>query len=136
MNMILYKPIYKIISERQKLIDNNYEEARTNSCKSKVILEERDEKLVEAKASSRQKIATALEDANLTRSEKILVAKKEAKDTLENNKNLTNEEKEKAIQPLKDEIKNLAQMISDKILKEHETIEEIDNQYIENIIQG
>ena len=136
MNMILYKPIYKIISERQKLIDDNYEAAKTNSSKSRVILEERDEKLVEAKASSRQKIATALEDANLTRSEKILVAKKEAKNTLENNKNLTNEEKEKAIQPLKDEIKNLAQMISDKILKEHEAIEEIDNQYIENIIQG
>ena len=136
MNTVLYKPIYKIISTRQKIIDDNYEAAKTNSNKSKIILEEREEKLVEAKASSKQKISKAIEDANSTRNVKILDAKKEATKSLENNKILTNEEKNKAYGPLKNEIKDLAQIISDKILKEHETIENIDDKFVENLIQG
>ena len=38
--------------------------------------------------------------------------------------------------PLKAEVITLAQVISDKILKDHEKIDNIDNEFIEKIIQG
>lgn len=136
MNAILYKPIYSIILKRKNLIDGNYETAKTNSNKSKVILLEREEKLTQAKASSREKIKLAIEDANSIRNEKVSVAKTEAKNNLEANKANLEEEKNKAADSLKNEIVDLAQMISDKILKSHEEIENVDNQYIENLIQG
>ena len=136
MNFILYQPIYKIVSKRKQMIDDNYEIAKTNSSKSKVLLSKREDKLIEAKASSRQKYSKAFEDANSIRNEKITEAKKEARNSLEENKIKAQEETNQVIEPLRNEVINLAQLISDKILKNHEEMENIDNQYIENLIQG
>ena len=136
MNSILYKPMSEIVSKRQKLIDENYETAKTNQSKSKVILSEREEKLIEAKASSKQKISKAIEDANSIRTQKISQAKKEANTVIKDNQNVLNEEKQKSINPLKNEVVGLAQTISDKILKNHEKIENFDNQLVEKLIQG
>ena len=136
MNFILYKPIYKIVSKRKQMIDDNYEIAKTNSSKSKVLLSKREDKLIEAKASSRQKYSKAFEDANSIRNEKIAEAKKEARNSLEENKTKAQEETNQVIEPLRNEGINLAQLILDKILKSHEEMENIDNQYIENLIQG
>ncbi len=136
MNFILYQPIYKIVSKRKQMIDDNYEIAKTNSSKSKVLLSKREDKLIEAKASSRQKYSKAFEDANSIRNEKITEAKKEARNSLEENKTKAQEETNQVIEPLRNEVINLAQLISDKILKNHEEMENIDNQYIENLIQG
>ena len=87
MNGILYKPMSEIVSKRQKLIDENYETAKTNQSKSKVILSEREDKLIEAKASSKQKITKAVEDANSIRTQKISQAKKEANAVIKENQN-------------------------------------------------
>lgn len=136
MNFILYKPINKIVSKRQKLIDENYEIAKTNISKSKVILSQREETLDKAKASSREEISKSIEDANSIKNTKLISSKKEARNTIEENKNLLNETKNNAIEPLKNEVVALAQSISDKILKNHEKIENVDNEFIEKIIQG
>ncbi len=136
MNGILYKPMSEIVSKRQKLIDENYETAKTNQSKSKVILSEREDKLIEAKASSKQKITKAVEDANSIRTQKISQAKKEANAVIKENQNVLNEEKQNSLEPLKNEVVGLAQTISDKILKNHEKIENFDNQLVEKLIQG
>ncbi len=136
MNFMLYKPINKIVSKRQKLIDENYEIAKTNISKSKVILSQREETLDKAKASSREEISKSIEDANSIKNTKLISSKKEARNTIEENKNLLNETKNNAIEPLKNEVVVLAQSISDKILKNHEKIENVDNEFIEKIIQG
>ncbi len=38
MNAIFYKPIQKIVTERQKFIDENYEEAKKHKANSEKIL--------------------------------------------------------------------------------------------------
>ena len=68
MNKILYKPISKIVNEREGFINSNYAEAKETTEKSENILKERDEKLVQTKTESRKII-----------SDKVQTAHKEAK---------------------------------------------------------
>ena len=54
MNYILYKPINGIVEKRKNIIDENYSLAQKNSEKSKAILQDRLDKLDNARSRAKE----------------------------------------------------------------------------------
>ncbi len=135
MNIILYKPINDIVSKRKNYIDTNYDKAKDNSEKTKAILEDRKNQLAKARLGAKEDIDKKIGLIKNQREEITLKAQKEAKELVEQNRlqsiNSSNEAKE----TLKVEIKNLAQMISDRFLNPEEKIADMDNNLVDKIMQ-
>lgn len=136
MNIILYKPINDIVSKRKNYIDTNYDKAKDNSEKTKAILEDRKNQLAKARLGAKEDVDKKIGLIKNQREEITLKAQKEAKELVEQNRlqsiNSSNEAKE----TLKVEIKNLAQMISDRFLNPEEKIADMDNNLVDKIMQG
>lgn len=135
MNIILYKPINDIVSKRKNYIDTNYDKAKDNSEKTKTILEDRKNQLAKARLGAKEDVDKKIGLIKNQREEITLKAQKEAKELVEQNRlqsiNSSNEAKE----TLKVEIKNLAQMISDRFLNPEEKIADMDNNLVDKIMQ-
>lgn len=135
MNIILYKPINDIVSKRKNYIDTNYDKAKDNSEKTKAILEDRKNQLAKARLGAKEDVDKKIGLIKTQREEITLKAQKEAKELVEQNRlqsiNSSNEAKE----TLKVEIKNLAQMISDRFLNPEEKIADMDNNLVDKIMQ-
>ena len=135
MNIILYKPINDIVSKRKNYIDTNYDKAKDNSEKTKTILEDRKNQLAKARLGAKEDVDKKIGLIKNQREEITLKAQKEAKELIEQNRlqsiNSSNEAKE----TLKVEIKNLAQMISDRFLNPEEKIADMDNNLVDKIMQ-
>lgn len=135
MNIILYKPINNIVSKRKNYIDTNYDKAKDNSEKTKAILEDRKNQLAKARLGAKEDVDKKIGLIKNQREEITLKAQKEAKELVEQNRlqsiNSSNEAKE----TLKVEIKNLAQMISDRFLNPEEKIADMDNNLVDKIMQ-
>lgn len=135
MNIILYKPINDIVQKRKKYIDDNYNEAKDNAQKTKTILEDRKDKLSKARFEAKEKVDTQVNAAKNKKDEITKIAKHQAKESIEAQRLQTLNESNEAKVALKGEIKNLAQMISDKFLNAEEKIADVDNNLVERIMQ-
>ena len=135
MNIILYKPINDIVQKRKKYIDDNYNEAKDNSQKTKTILEDRKNKLSKARFDAKEQVDKEVNSAKNKKDEITSNAKKQAKENIEAQRLQTLSESNQAKDALKGEIKNLAQMISDKFLNSDEKIADVDNNLVERIMQ-
>ena len=135
MNIILYKPINDIVQKRKDFIDANYNEAKSNADKTRTILDERKNKLASARQNAKERSEEKINSAKNKKDEITSKAKQSAKENIEKarieNLNSSNEVKE----ALRGEIKNLAQMISDRFLNHEEKIADIDNTLVDKIMQ-
>lgn len=124
MNLIFYKPISKVIYERQKLIGDALNAAQKSKDETKELLTNRDYRLTKSAADSRKLIADKIEEAN--KSSKVLTQK--AKEKSQNDISLAKEnlhkEAETLNRELNIEVKNLAEIISSNILGIDVKIEE------------
>lgn len=116
MNLIFYKPISKVIYERQKLIGDALTDAQNSKEKAQELLTNRDYRLNKSAMESRKLIADKIEEAN--KNSKLLTQKAKlksqqdiafAKADLNNQVKILNSE-------LDVEVKNLAEIISSNIL--------------------
>lgn len=135
MNWILYKPIGDIVAKRQNLIDENYNEAKNNSEKSKTILQDRLDKLSKAHKTSQDSYIEAINKAKDKKEDSIRLAKENAIAEIEKQNNIYGEESRQAEDTLKKDIINLAEIISGKFIKTSEKIE-IDPELVDKIMQG
>ena len=135
MNKILYEPISNIVLKREKLIDENYSLARKNQEKSKAILDDRLDKLNNAKSRVKEETAVALNKAKEEQKIAQDGAKIESKDNIDKNIDKLNNEKLDAINILKNDVINLAQAISDKFIDTQDRISDVDMNEIEKIMQ-
>lgn len=118
MNEILYKPISKIVEEREHLINDNYESAKESKEQAGAIYADRDEKLSKTAAENKKLTAETLAKANADAKNKTTDAKQnsiaqinEAKSDIQNRSEALNNE-------IKGRIDELADNISAKILGE------------------
>lgn len=109
MNLILYKPISKIINERQKFYDKNLSIVTTSKQKASDVLKSRDEA--------------------------ILGAKVEASNILKNMQEKTKANKELVLQNKKDEIKNLLSKNADELCQNKQNIKEELKQEMETYVK-
>lgn len=115
MNAIFYKPVLKIIEEREKFIRDNYDEANATKEKADNLLQDKETRMNETYKNAKQILTDNKIQANLSAQEIIENAKSSSeakisseKDRIETEKNSTD------IDGTADE---LSQAIVDKILE-------------------
>lgn len=116
MNAIFYKPLQKVVFERQKFIDDTTEEAKSHREKSEAILKDKDKKLEKTKHEARKIISDKSEEIKTKKAELTSEAQQKANKQVEAAKGNLNQSKDEAQKVLSDEAQKLAQSISAKIL--------------------
>ncbi len=116
MNAIFYKPLQKIVLERQKFIDETNQEAKLAQEKSETILKDRDEKLEKTRADAKKTILEKTEEVKAQKAEITSEAQKSAFEKIENAKNELYSSESDVKTALQDEAKNIADVITSKIL--------------------
>ena len=116
MNKIFYKPLAKIMEERQKFIDAAVSDAKYSNDKADEILKDRDEKLNSSLVKSRQIIADMTNSANKNADNIIKDAKSNAQKTISDKKSDLQMQADELDKNLEPEIIKLANVISDKLL--------------------
>lgn len=125
MNKIFYKPLENAMYEREEFINNTLSQAKYSSDKADAILKDKDEKLKKTSAESKKFLTEKITEANKYANEVINQAKSKSKLDIDNAKSdlsVKSDELNKEIQP---EIKNLASIISSKILGFETKVEDI-----------
>ena len=135
MNKILYQPISDIVEKRNKFIDENYNEAKENSEKSKSILKDRLNQLREANDTAKTKFTKAMESAKDKKNQRLMSAKEQSKVDIKEKTIDFQKQSDEAKNALKGEIVSLAQMISDKFIQSDLKVQD-ENELIEKIMQG
>ena len=135
-NLIFYKPMKKVLDERENYIADNEKSANDNLSTAQSLVEEKDKKIAEAKGKSSQ----LLNETSLKTQEKFDAAVKDAKQNsnakLDELKNNLEEEKVAAQDELKKEIGVYAANIISKILKKEVTMVNVQDEVIEKALRG
>ena len=113
----LFKPVNKMIDDRQKEIDDLYADA--NAAKEKAASMEADytQRLSEAKDASAQIIAEATQEAHRRRDDIIIHAQTDADAIREKARADIELERKKALNGVKDEISRIAIDIAEKVVE-------------------
>ena len=134
MNKILYAPILAIMEERKAFIDGNYQRAKDNDEKSNLLLQEKEEKFLEAKEDAREKYNETLEEFKSQKAEIVLNAQNSSKENLENSRleldNVSNEVKN----ALKGSMTDLANDIVEKVIGYRSEVQGFDDEVVNNIL--
>ncbi len=134
MNKVLYAPILGIMEERKAFIDSNYNEAKTNDEKSASLVQEREEKLDEAKDTAREKYLESVDKYKSKRTEQINSVQNEVRNELEQSK----EELKHLSDSVKDELKgrmtNLASDIVEKVIGYRSEVQDFDNEVVSSVL--
>ncbi len=115
MNVILYRPMEKIVEERKELIEKNYSESETTKLKTKSILEKKAQEIAQAKANAKNSIDTKLNNDYAESSKKLREEKIKSVQYLSEQKQKLKSESEMTEANLSENIKQYAQMIKDRL---------------------
>jgi len=115
MNAIFYKPLSKVVLERQKFIDDTLEEAKVHTQKSEAILKDKEHKLEKTKHEAKKIILDKSEEVKTQKAALAADAQQKAARTVESAKGELQKSKDEAQTVLTEEAKRLAEAISAKI---------------------
>lgn len=134
MNKIFYKPLERVIDERQKFIDETKSDAEKSNLKAEAIINDREERLTKSAADSKKLVADKINEAN--ENSKIVTsnAKQKSQEEIASAKSALKNEAQQTTEELKFQVKDLAEVISSKILGMNTNIENIDNEIVNRIL--
>lgn len=135
MNAILYKPVLKVINERQTYIDDNLNAAQNSKTKAKSILDDKECRLNEASAKSKQIVSSRVLEENEKAKCLTESAKAESLQSINSAKKALQNEEIQTAEALVPNIKALAENISAKILGETTSTENVDYDYINKVLK-
>ena len=115
MNVILYRPLERIVDERKKLIEKNYSDGESAKLEAKSILEKKANELAQAKADAKHSIDVNLKKDYDESSEKLREEKVKSVQYLSEQKDLLKQESDMTEANLNENIRQYAQMIKDKL---------------------
>lgn len=118
MNKILYKPITKIVEMREKMINENYNAAKTDVERADNIYKDREERLQRCAAENKKYMTKHLEDANIQAKQKTAEAKQNSVDEINAAKNELRQKETDFLNQIQGRIDEFAEDISAKILGE------------------
>lgn len=116
MNKIFYKPLEKVMSDRENFIKNTLEDAEYSSQKAASILKDRDEHLKKSAQDAKQLISDKISAEKNDNYKLIEDARFKSQTEISNAKNALNEQSQKLNNDLNNEAERLAEIISSKIL--------------------
>lgn len=114
----LFGPVLKMIDDRQKEIDNIYEDANTAKKEAEALRDSYTAMLADANNQREQILSDATRQAQLREEEIIKDAQKQAARTLDRAQEMIALEKKQAMQDLKDEVSVIAVDIASAVLQE------------------
>ena len=134
MNKIFYKPLERVMDERQKFIDETKSDAEKSNLKAEAIINDREERLTKSAADSKKLVADKINEAN--ENSKIVTsnAKQKSQEEIASAKSALKNEAQQTTKELKFKVKDLAEVISSKILGMNTNIENIDNEIVNRIL--
>lgn len=116
MNAIFYKPLQKVVFERQNFIDETNEEAKAHREKSEAILKDKAQKLDQTKHDAKKIIADTADAVKSQKSSLAADAQQKAVQKIDNAKNELKKSSDEVQDSLSEKSKDLAQAIASKIL--------------------
>ncbi len=134
MNLIFYKPLEKIINERQSIIDGSFAEAEASKKAAGSIRLEREQKLSETLKQSKKIISDKVNEANNNSKSLTGEAKNFSQQQINSAKENLNNEAGKTSEELKLRVKDLAEIISAKVLGAETQITNNDTDLINRIL--
>lgn len=135
MNWIFYKPILGVIEERENFINNHYNDAKNSKDRADALLKDKDERLNKTLSDSRKIVSNKVEEANENSKTLTEDAKKSSQDKIaEAKKNLSLDEKN-TTEAIKNNVKDLAENISSKILGENFGIDNVDYELVNKALK-
>lgn len=131
----LYKPVKKMLEERQKTIDGNYEDAE--KAKEQALSEQKayEEKLSSAKEEADGVIQSAVDIAKAREKEILAEAKLKAEGIIRKAEEDAALEMRKAEESIKSEIVEVSTLLTEKMLEREISIED-HKQMIDSFIEG
>jgi F-type H+-transporting ATPase subunit b len=133
---ILFKPVKKLIEDRQNKIEDELEDAKTKNVQAESLIADYDGKIAAIEEEGRQMISAAALKAENRASEIIKAAEKEAELIKKRAEKEIEREKLKAVNELKEDIVSLSLLAASKILEkdidqdQHKTMI---NQFLEEV---
>ena len=132
MNKIFYKPLEKVMAERQKFIDDAKTDALNSSFKTDAILKDREDRLNKSTADSKKLVADKINEANSKAA--AAKAKQKSQEEITSAKSRLHNEALETTEGLKNGVKDLAEVISSKVLGMETRIENTDNELVNRIM--
>jgi F-type H+-transporting ATPase subunit b len=116
MNTILYRPLERIVDEREKLISENYEKAKELNSEAKNLLEKKAFEIAQAKVKAKN-YADEEQKKNYDESSKKIRAEKEnSLKYINEQKQIMHKESEKFKQDMNANIESFAELIMKKFI--------------------
>ena len=112
----LFKPVMKMIADRQKEIDDLYDAAGSAKASAEALEQEYQQKLSVAAETSERLVKEAADRGRIREEEIIRQANREASAILDKAAADIAQEKKKAINDAKDEISDIAMAIAEKVV--------------------
>ena len=116
LTVILYKPVAKVIDERESYINGNLTEASDKLIKADELYTEYDEQLKTARINAQSIIAQSEKEAKEVVALEIGQARKDAAKLIEQTNNELESQKSLALNKLETQVDELSQLIKEKLL--------------------
>ncbi|MEG4344585.1 F0F1 ATP synthase subunit B' [Microcoleus sp. A003_D6] len=116
LNAVFYKPVTKMLDERDEYIRTTQVSAGERLAKAQKLAQEYEQKLGETRKQSQAVIAAAQADAQKTASAKVAEAQKEAQVAREKAGQEIEQQKQEAMRSLEQEVDVLSRQILEKLL--------------------
>lgn len=122
--LILYKPIMRVLDERDNTIEGQLQDAENAKKDAKALLENYQTQMGKAQEEARSIMENAKKVGDETREQIVLEARKEANKTLERAKKEIEMEKMKALGQIQKEAATLAILAAGKVINKELNIED------------
>lgn len=122
MNKIFYKPLGKIMNERENFINDNLNDAKISNDKAEFLLKDKDEKLAKSLIEARAIISKELDATNKQSAQITTQAKQKAKDEVDLAKQNLSCEVEGFEDELNSKINELSEFLKNKIINSTEKL--------------
>ena len=116
LTVILYKPVAKVIDERESYINGNLTEASDKLIKADELYTEYDEQLKTARINAQSIIAQSEKEAKEVVALEIGQARKDAAKLIEQTNNELESQKSLALNKLEAQVDELSQLIKEKLI--------------------
>ena len=116
LTVILYKPVAKVIDERESYINGNLTEASDKLIKADELYTEYDEQLKTARINAQSIIAQSEKEAKEVVALEIGQARKDAAKLIEQTNNELESQKSLALNKLETQVDELSQLIKEKLI--------------------
>jgi len=116
LTFIFYKPVSKVIDERETYISNNLTQASEKLIKADELYKQYDEKLKEARVGAQAVIAQSEQEAKTVVASEISQARQDAAKLIEQTNKELEAQKSLALEKLETQVDELSQLIKEKLL--------------------